>query len=68
MAYMTNRTASLQHEWWKDQRDPQSQRAFLESYRQAQRDRTRRAWTRILSLVLMSGGIAYLANTLVGLS
>ena len=34
---MTNRRPEPQHEWWKDNSDQLSQRAFLESYRQAQR-------------------------------
>ncbi len=46
----TNQAQSVSHEWWKDQCDPASQRAFLASFRDAQRAERAMAWRRNVML------------------
>jgi hypothetical protein len=46
MGYMTKRNTAT-HEWWKDQANGESQLAFLNSYRSAQREQSSAAWRRI---------------------
>ncbi|VWX63650.1 conserved hypothetical protein [Burkholderiales bacterium 8X] len=67
MSYMTNRKPSQTHEWWNDERDAQSQHAFLQSYRSAQREQSAQGWRRIASYILLAIGVFYLASTLVSL-
>ena len=67
MAYMTNSNTSTTHEWWKDQADPESQRSFLQSYREAQREQSSQTWRRIGSFILLAVGVCFLARTFVSL-
>ena len=47
MVYMMTKQAQpTAHEWWKDQSNPDEQRAFLASYRAAQRTEHAVAWRR----------------------
>lgn len=47
MTYMkTDTQAATTHEWWKDQANSDEQRAFLASYRSAQRTENAMAWRR----------------------
>ena len=46
MVYMKTDTQATTHEWWKDQANPDEQRAFLASYRSAQRTEHAVAWRR----------------------
>jgi hypothetical protein len=50
MDYMKNDTEATPHEWWKDQANPHEQRAFLASYRAAQRTEDAVAWRRNVML------------------
>ncbi|VTU27274.1 hypothetical protein RA8CHR_03511 [Variovorax sp. RA8] len=50
MDYMKSTTQSTTHEWWKDHADQAEQRAFLDSYRSAQRTEHAVAWRRNVML------------------
>jgi hypothetical protein len=50
MVYMKTDTQAATHEWWKDQANPDEQRAFLASYRSAQRTENAVAWRRNVML------------------
>lgn len=50
MDYMKSTTQSTTHEWWKDHVDQAEQRAFLDSYRSAQRIEHAVAWRRNVML------------------
>lgn len=47
---MKSTTQSTTHEWWKDHVDQAEQRAFLDSYRSAQRIEHAVAWRRNVML------------------
>ncbi|WP_162587129.1 hypothetical protein [Variovorax sp. RA8] len=47
---MKSTTQSTTHEWWKDHADQAEQRAFLDSYRSAQRTEHAVAWRRNVML------------------
>jgi hypothetical protein len=50
MDYMKSITQSTTHEWWKDHANQAEQRAFLDSYRSAQRIEHAVAWRRNVML------------------
>ncbi|PSL83841.1 hypothetical protein C7T35_14410 [Variovorax sp. WS11] len=50
MVYMKTDTQATTHEWWKDEANPAEQRAFLASYRSAQRTENAVAWRRNVML------------------
>lgn len=53
MAYMKSNAPATTHEWWKDEADPAEQRAFLASYRSAQRIQRTLAWRRNVMLCFL---------------
>ena len=50
MVYMKTSAQATPHEWWKDQTNPDKQRAFLASYRSARRIEHAVAWRRNVML------------------
>ncbi|WP_162575160.1 hypothetical protein [Variovorax sp. PBL-H6] len=64
---MKSTTQSTTHEWWKDHADQAEQRAFLDSYRSAQRVEHAVAWRRNVMvgfLVLAVPALVRLISTL----
>jgi hypothetical protein len=61
MTYMkTDTQAATTHEWWKDQANSDEQRAFLASYRSAQRTENAMAWRRNVMLGVLCVSIPIL--------
>ncbi|WP_143694596.1 hypothetical protein [Variovorax sp. JS1663] len=59
---MTNQAHSVAHEWWKDHSDPAEQRAFLASYRAAQRTERAVAWRRNVMLGFLALAVPILVR------
>ena len=63
MVYMmTNQAQSVTHEWWNDHHDPAEQRAFLASYRAAQRVERAVAWRRNVMLGFLALAVPVLVR------
>jgi hypothetical protein len=63
MGYMMTKQAQpATHEWWKDHRDPDEQRAFLASYRAARRTEHAVAWRRNAMLACLSLAVPVLVR------
>ncbi|WP_162581020.1 hypothetical protein [Variovorax sp. PBS-H4] len=59
---MKSTTQSTTHEWWKDHVDEVEQRAFLNSYRSAQRIEHAVAWRRNVMLAVLALAIPVLVR------
>ena len=62
MDYMKNSSQPTTHEWWKDHANAAEQRAFLASYRSAQRTEHAHAWRRNLMLGFLAVAIPILVR------
>lgn len=62
MDYMKSTTQSTTHEWWKDHADQAEQRAFLDSYRSAQRTEHAVAWRRNMMLGFLAIAVPVLVR------
>ncbi len=62
MDYMKSTTQSTTHEWWKDHADQAEQRAFLDSYRSAQRIEHAVAWRRNVMLGFLAVAVPVLVR------
>jgi hypothetical protein len=62
MDYMKSTTKSTTHEWWKDHSDQGEQRAFLDSYRSAQRIEHAVAWRRNVMLGFLAVAVPVLVR------
>lgn len=61
MVYMNSKQPTT-HEWWKDHTNPAEQRAFLASYRSAQRIEHSMAWRRNVMLGFLAVAIPILVR------
>lgn len=63
MVYMmTQQPQHAAHEWWKDHSDPNQQRAFLASFRAAQRTEHAVAWRRNAMLGFLAVAVPVLVR------
>ncbi|WP_345538637.1 hypothetical protein [Variovorax defluvii] len=59
---MTEQAQPASHEWWRDRSDPTEQRAFLASYRAAQRAERGLAWRRNVMLGVLAVAVPFLVR------